>query len=114
MSQLQLSFKNTIGLTGLSLEDAEKQCSEQERRVLKIMCRLPAQTPFQVSNLYDLQYKPIPITSIRRAITNLEQKGFLIKTDWMQIEKYGKPNHKWLVSYSGCLFVELLKTQKNN
>ena len=36
-----------------------------------------------------------PITSIRRAMTNLTTKGMLIKTDKMTEGEYGKPEHCW-------------------
>ena len=36
-----------------------------------------------------------PITSIRRAITNLEKDGFLTKTDHMISGDFGSPVHTW-------------------
>ena len=36
-----------------------------------------------------------PITSIRRAMTNLTQAKLLIKTDHMVLGQYGKPVHTW-------------------
>lgn len=36
-----------------------------------------------------------PITSIRRAITNLTNDGELVKHDRMRMGDYGKDNHTW-------------------
>jgi len=38
-----------------------------------------------------------PITSIRRAITNLEKAGKLAKTDFMVMGIYGKMVHTWRI-----------------
>jgi len=38
-----------------------------------------------------------PITSIRRAITNLEKRGKLIKTNRMVMGTYGKMVHTWRI-----------------
>jgi hypothetical protein len=37
----------------------------------------------------------IPITSIRRSITNLTESGFLIKTDLKTIGLYGREEYIW-------------------
>ncbi len=39
----------------------------------------------------------VPITSIRRAFTNLEKEGKLVKTDKMVIGTYGKMVHTWRI-----------------
>ena len=53
-------------------------------------------TPFDIqealSNLYDLN---APITSVRRAITDLTTEDKLIKTDIMKKGIYGKEVHCW-------------------
>ena len=53
-------------------------------------------TPFDIqealTNLYDLD---APITSVRRAITDLTTEDRLIKTDIMKKGKYGKEVHCW-------------------
>jgi hypothetical protein len=37
----------------------------------------------------------VPITSIRRSLTNLTESGFLIKTDRQRIGAKGKPEYIW-------------------
>jgi len=36
-----------------------------------------------------------PITSVRRAMTNLSNQGKLEKSNVMMLERYGKKNHYW-------------------
>jgi len=52
-------------------------------------------TPFEVHRKCGLNS---PITSIRRAITNLTKEGKLVKTDRKVIEKYGVSNYTWTVN----------------
>jgi hypothetical protein len=37
----------------------------------------------------------VPITSVRRSISNLESEGKLQKTNEKVVEQYGRPNYKW-------------------
>ena len=45
---------------------------------------------------YGFKDKNVPITSIRRAITNLESEGLLHKTDIQKPGVYGKLNYCWV------------------
>ena len=92
-----MSFFNTIGLQGDTLIEAVKQCGLQEQRVLHIMFDGRSYTPFQVHDIYEIAYNKTPITSIRRAMTCLEKKGFIEKVG-MEYERYGKPNHTWRIT----------------
>jgi predicted transcriptional regulator len=49
-------------------------------------------TPFDVQD--DVGHH-VPITSIRRAITNLTQKGILIKSEVTKMGRHGKMNYCW-------------------
>ena len=58
-------------------------------------------TPFDVEALYSVAYAAVPITSIRRAITNLTTKKKLVKCpkeEGMKEGNYGKLNHYWKLS----------------
>ena len=48
----------------------------------------------------ELLYNDYPITSIRRALTNLTDQGLLEKTDKMVMGKYGKKTHTWKLAES--------------
>lgn len=93
-------FYNSINLQGADLETAKAKCTRQEYRIFQIFKTGNAYTPFEIQEIYQKQYPEIPITSIRRAITNLESRGFLKKTETMKAERYGKPNHKWVINQS--------------
>lgn len=92
----QLSFFNTIHLSGNNLAEATGQALKQDERVLQIL-KAGAMTPIQVSKVYNQLYPEAPLTSIRRSMTVLTKKGFLEKCFEMKQEKYGKENHLWRV-----------------
>lgn len=92
---LQLEFFNTIDLKGRELIEATSQAQKQDDRVLGIFKIFKKMTPFEVSNIYNSRYPPAPVTSIRRSMTVLTKKGFLIMCDEMKKEVYGSPNHYW-------------------
>lgn len=94
---IQLSFFNTIHLSGERLKEAQDQCTLQEYRVLEIMASGKQMTPFEVLREYEALHPTIPITSIRRCLTCLTDKGFLIKCEKMKEECFGKPNHTWTI-----------------
>lgn len=96
MSQLQFSFHDTINLPNELFNKANDKCETQEQRIYLLMRSRSAMTPFEVQDIYNFSYPEIPITSIRRALSNLERMGLLKKTEWMKQGKYGKPNHKWM------------------
>ena len=96
-------FFNTIHLKGVSLKKAWEKAKSQEERIYLLMLEQNiALTPFQVHYLYNQKYEDIPVTSIRRAMTNLCNTGFIAKTEKMQEGIYGMPNHKWIIKqYKG-------------
>lgn len=100
MNSVVESFYNSINLMGVELETAQIKCTRQEYRIFQIFKSGNAYTPFEIQEIYQRQFPEVPITSIRRAITNLESKGVLKKTQTMKAERYGKPNHKWVINQS--------------
>ena len=91
-------FYNTIGLQGSELAQANASCETQEERVLKIMQVGCSFTPSHVHWVYNEFYPEVPITSIRRAMTNLTRRGLIRKTDEKEEGKYGKLNYKWIIN----------------
>lgn len=47
------------------------------------------------SDVQDLYPKEVPITSIRRAMTQLTKKDILVMTDATKKGKWGRPEHLW-------------------
>lgn len=91
-------FYNTIQVTGLTLIDYRIKAEYQDERILAIFqVNKRNLTPFEVSAVYNALYPPAPITSIRRAITNLTEQGKLIKSTEMRMGEYGKSNFTWVI-----------------
>lgn len=99
--QTEMRFFNTISESGDTLKKSQKQVNNQGVRILEIM-RLNgnALTPFEVELLYNHKYSPVPITSIRRVLTDLAGNGLLVKLNEMGVGKYGKKNYKWKITSS--------------
>jgi len=91
----QLSiFHNTIGLNHTEKAIAARRSKSQKIRILNFFRDNPRGqfTPFEVQQLARIN---APITSIRRAITNLTKDGYLVKTRRMKDGQYGIRNHTW-------------------
>ena len=53
-------------------------------------------TPFDIQDAIRALYSvKVPITSVRRAMTDLTTEGWLTKTDIMKKGRYGKEVHCW-------------------
>ena len=91
-------YYNTNNESSSTLKRSRERASTQEEIILDLFKRYPNfhMTPFDIqdalSALYDLD---APITSVRRAITDLTTESQLVKTDIMKKGKYGKEVHCW-------------------
>jgi hypothetical protein len=92
-------FYNTIHLEGDEKKEVEAKFSKQELEIISVFKRVKTiLTPFDVQRYYEENNPAVPITSIRRAMTNLTEKGKLEKLSkehGMKDGNYGKPNHYW-------------------
>jgi hypothetical protein len=88
------SFHDTLHLPGEELRHADKTCKRQEEVVLKCFNQSPHRTltPAEVHLMIGQQW---PLTSVRRAITNLTKEGKLIKTSEQRKGIYGMLNNCW-------------------
>lgn len=97
MSDNQGTFFNTINLHGIELLKAKDHARTQQDEIYAFLLEHKGNgyTPFQIQD--ELNYKEIdvPVTSVRRALCNLQQGGLIEKFDEMVNGVYGKPNHKW-------------------
>jgi hypothetical protein len=93
-------FYNTINVQGYQLQiDFENQTTRQEDVVLNIyQSNNKALTPMEVHGIAESKGFNWPITSIRRAISDLTKQEKLKKLTEMKDEQYGKPNHKWVIN----------------
>lgn len=87
-------FFNTVDIKGEALEKAKVNCAKQEIEVLEFYVNNNTQsfTPLQVWDHVGGLF-----TSVRRSITNLTNRGYLVKTSEQIVERYGQKNHKWKI-----------------
>lgn len=89
------SFHNTVHLTGYDLSVAIQKAKNQEAVVLAIMSSGRLMSPSEVWKVGEQAGKRWLLTSVRRAISNLEDDGALIKTDTTIPGPYRMPEHCW-------------------
>ena len=89
-----MSYYNTNNETGNTLTTSRTRVNVQEREIIAAFNGRPGRkmTPFDVQD--DVGHH-VPITSIRRAITNLTSRGVLTKSETMKMGRHGKMNHCW-------------------
>lgn len=88
-----MSFYNTTNEKGKDLKQSEIKAEKQEQKVLQLYKSWLLLTASECWKLYGVD--KCPLTSIRRAITNLSNEGKLIKTGYMKIGIYGKKEHSY-------------------
>jgi hypothetical protein len=91
-------FFNTNKETGSTLESSQKITETQEVLILaffqanKGIMYGPSQIASRVF------HNSVPLTSVRRGMTNLTTSGLLDKTDSMVDGSYGKQEHTWTLA----------------
>lgn len=95
-SQQELTFHNSVPLSGQELEDATEKASRQKDRILLFFMSHPNST-FTPSEVSEALFIPMLLTSVRRSITDLTKEGRLIKCDVSESRKgaYGTLNRVW-------------------
>ena len=91
-------YYNTTKIGNPDLTKEWIKAAKQEDLVLVTFKSFPSGkfTPFDVQRmLKDNFRKDYPVTSIRRAITDLTNDGKLHKTKYKTKGKYGKMNYTW-------------------
>lgn len=96
-------FHNTTSESGTTLATYNDKALSLEVRVIdymKMTYRLhsgfmPYKSPSQVYRSMDLEKEGVPITSLRRAMSNLTRDGVLFKTEHKVIGMYGRPEFMW-------------------
>lgn len=89
-----MSHHNTTNLAGSEFERREEKAKSQEVIILRLFQQNPTKdfTPHEVMDRLGL---PCPITSVRRAITNLTVAGELIRTEKKRMGNYGMNTYCW-------------------
>ena len=85
-------YYNTNNETGPTLKSSRLKAETQKDKVLKFFeLNMKCMSADQVWGfLFD---KSVPVTSIRRAVTDLSTDGYLVKTEHMVDGMYGKKVH---------------------
>jgi len=96
---LRDAFYNTTNETGEDLKEHRERAISQEEAIESLYRSNPdwAIGPWQVEKLIEGEW---PITSIRRAITNLTKRGVLVKTDHKRRGRHGRPEYMWQLNPS--------------
>lgn len=96
-----MSYFNTTNESGTTLKNNVFKAKSQEAEIYRQFCynkkafdsNLITCLGFSASDI--LQFMACPITSIRRALTNLTKQGKLIKTNEKRIGMYGRSEYVW-------------------
>jgi len=88
------TFYNTAGESGDTLILSRAKASRQDERILALFVSHPncLFAPHEVARELNV---PWPLTSIRRSMTNLTERGCLEKTGQMRVGTFGKQVHTW-------------------
>ena len=87
-------FYNTINEVTNTLVASNQTTRTQEKVILD--CFKSAQEPLSPSMVHFLTKLKCPITSIRRAMSDLSKDGKLVKLEQFTIGKFGKKEHLWM------------------
>ena len=89
-----MTYYNTLLETGEDLKQSQVKAETQTEKVLRWFQQCPGfyYTPFEIHQNLKLN---CPVTSVRRAMTDLTKQGKLKKTKQKKQGEYGKLNYCW-------------------
>ena len=88
-----MAFYETINQTDSALKESKKKTSKQEDLIFALFQK--RNRPLSPSMVLSQSGLNCPITSIRRAMTDLCKAGRIVKTDRQIKGMYGKAEHLW-------------------
>lgn len=89
------SYHNTTNSEGLALSKYEAKARTQEQRILDWFRAYEQEaTPTKILRSV-FAGENVPLTSVRRAVTNLTTTGKLQKTDEQRKGPYDRPEYVW-------------------
>lgn len=89
------SYYNTTHSQGKDLFDFEAKAQSQEEKILAYFKRVTAPSGIAPSWVHRKVFPCSPLTSVRRAMTNLTKQGLLEKTDKQVRGLWGRPEYLW-------------------
>jgi len=95
--QFNMSYFNTLGEKGEQLEMYQKKATSQDKLILHFFKQTPRinYTPSQVWRM--LFKEQVPLTSVRRSISNLTNEGHLKQCEERREGVYGRSEGTWIV-----------------
>lgn len=93
-------YHNTKKESGKKLITSKTRANKQELKVLKFFEANNNSNTYSPEDILDqVDFgRNVPITSVRRAITNLTSAGYLRKTSLKKKGKFGKQIHTWQIN----------------
>jgi hypothetical protein len=88
-----MNYHNTTNEGGEQLEAFKEKAKTQDQEVLRFIKDQFVCSPSYVWKM--LYHQSVPLTSVRRAITNLTKEGKLMKTQSKAVGPYGRPEYCW-------------------
>ena len=88
-----MTYYNTTEQTGEELQTSHQKTKKQDELIYE--CFLSSEQPLSPSMVLNNLNLNCPITSVRRAITNLTKDGLIEKTNQYVEGNYGAKEHLW-------------------
>lgn len=96
---MSAAFYNTINITGDELRAAIVSAQHQDAAILAIYANARGPlSPSDVHWLCESAGKRWPMTSVRRAISNMTKTGALTKTGTFKRGVFGTREHLWMLA----------------
>lgn len=89
------SYHVTTSIPAEKQIEKEKKAAKQDDLILEIFKEKKMLSASEAHKIYCKKHTNIPLTSARRAISNLKKAGYLRKTEIMVKGDYGDTEHVW-------------------
>ncbi len=92
-----MSYHNTTNSQGQELMDYQLKAETQKEAIIELFDKHEKLSPSQAWRKYMLGCgkSNVPITSIRRCISDLTREGYLKQTTEKMFGSYGRQEYKW-------------------
>lgn len=88
------SYYNTTNLRGVPLQAYISHATKQDSKVLEFFLH-NQHVHVTCEDIHNMVMPEAPITSARRAMSNLQKMGYVEKCDYLVDGQYGKPINTW-------------------
>ena len=91
-----MTYHNTLSHEGETLREYQAKAGSQDEKILAYMKSFSYGTLFTPTMLHRAVFDfSCPITSVRRALSNLTNANVLVKTEILSEGMYGREEHNW-------------------